>query len=58
MVYEEKFVMKHNIHPLQAVGWEGIVSSSVFGGYKSHVRMIYFSFTKFPQSNFFQDFCT
>ena len=25
MVYEEKFVMKHNIPPLQAVGWEGIV---------------------------------
>lgn len=23
MVYEEKFVTKHNVPPLQAVGWEG-----------------------------------
>lgn len=24
MVYEEKFVYKYNVAPLQAVGWEGV----------------------------------
>ncbi|KAG8225086.1 hypothetical protein J437_LFUL000065 [Ladona fulva] len=24
MVYEEKYVSKYNVHPLQAVGWEGV----------------------------------
>jgi len=24
MVYEEKFISKYNIAPLQAVGWEGM----------------------------------
>ena len=55
MVYEEKFVMKHNIPPLQAVGWEGIVYIFlVFGGNKSHLHGTYFSLylicdiTKFP----------
>ena len=28
MVYEEKFVNKHNVHALQAVGWEGIFGFS------------------------------
>ena len=23
MVYEEKFIAKYDVHPLQAVGWEG-----------------------------------
>ncbi|XP_065333203.1 solute carrier family 35 member F6 [Cloeon dipterum] len=31
MVYEEKFINKHNIPALQAVGWEGIFGFSVLG---------------------------
>ena len=29
MVYEEKFVTKYNVPPLQAVGWEGIFGFSI-----------------------------
>lgn len=29
MVWEEKFVTKHNVPPLQAVGWEGIFGFTV-----------------------------
>ncbi|KAG1664858.1 Solute carrier family 35 member F6 [Nymphon striatum] len=29
MVYEEKFISKHNVPPLQAVGWEGFFGFSI-----------------------------
>lgn len=31
MVYEEKFVTKHNVPPLQAVGWEGVFGFCTLG---------------------------
>ncbi|XP_013400884.1 solute carrier family 35 member F6 [Lingula anatina] len=31
MVVEEKFVMKHNVPPLQAVGWEGFFGFTILG---------------------------
>ena len=31
MVYEEKFVSKYDVHPLQAVGWEGIFGFLTMG---------------------------
>lgn len=31
MVYEEKFVSKYNVPPLQAVGWEGMFGFTVLG---------------------------
>ncbi len=30
MVYEEKYVTRHNVPPLQAVGWEGTIFVAVF----------------------------
>ncbi len=35
MVYEEKFVTKYNVPPLQAVGWEGIWAWN-FIAYENH----------------------
>ena len=41
MVYEEKFVVKHNVPALQAVGWEGkMKSASKFDNLCHTVRMI------------------
>lgn len=31
MVYEEKFVYKYNVAPLQAVGWEGVFGFLTLG---------------------------
>ena len=32
MVLEEKFVYKHNVHPLWAVGTEGVCEHGLVGG--------------------------
>lgn len=32
MVLEEKFVYKHNVHPLRAVGTEGVYEHGLAGG--------------------------
>jgi hypothetical protein len=40
MVYEEKFVTKYNVPPLQAVGWEGKLNEIPFK--KIHIFLIVF----------------
>ena len=44
MVYEEKYVKKHNVPPLQAVGWEG-GSKSLF--YMTRFNMCHHSNVNF-----------
>ena len=47
MVYEEKFVTRHNIPPLQAVGWEG---KTWFGQlYKIHLVSLFAKLPKVSQ---------
>ena len=51
MVYEEKFVMKHNIPPLQAVGWEGTVYFLYFMEINHiFIYRTYLSYTSFVRS--------
>lgn len=46
MVYEEKFISKYNIPPLQAVGWEGI-----FGLLTLSVLLVPMSYIKLPNQS-------
>lgn len=46
MVYEEKFISKYNIPPLQAVGWEGI-----FGFLTLSVLIVPMNFIKLPNQS-------
>ena len=52
MVYEERFVTKHNVPPLQAVGWEGkILSFLIKALFIKHAEMPLFR--EFPEFQFF-----